>query len=213
MFFRYIYRIGKNNWFQCQKVNKVQVKMKKKNIYRLPFDWKNPIGFFVAFNIMNILHWNLCFLMISALSLGIGLYLLITSLTKDIKNDVIGFSDQIKTEPNPMILARQLFDCIQFHSTVKRYTKTKIQALFFLHSHLINNFFFFVQTYFGFIWTCSTDIYCSIFGKHNNHMYCNGVYTNRIGKHIEFISLILFKKNFDLQKKTIFFSFVQKLMD
>lgn len=63
---------------------------------------------------MNVVFYVLC-----CLSVAIGIYLFTTSLTEDIKNDLIAFSDNIKLERNQKELFKQLFHFIQFYSTVK----------------------------------------------------------------------------------------------
>ena len=60
-------------------------------------------------------------LLIYEFSTGIGVYMLVSAVTKDIKNDMIAFSKCIKSEPNPVPLMKKLVDAIDFHSKVKRY--------------------------------------------------------------------------------------------
>lgn len=58
--------------------------------------------------------------------LGLQLYVLITSLTKDIKNDLNAFSQRVRSESNPVMLTKQLFHVVRFHSRVKRFDKNQI---------------------------------------------------------------------------------------
>lgn len=90
---------------------------------RFPFDWPNPMGFLAAFILIYIFQLNVMVLITYGICLEIGMYMLITSLTKDIKNDLFVLNEMIKLDPNPMELFKQLYDFIQFHSTVKRFLK------------------------------------------------------------------------------------------
>lgn len=87
--------------------------------HRFPFDMKNPIGYLLAFILLYILHINLLYFATCAFVIGVGIYMLVISVTKDLKNIVITFRDCVKTEPNPLLLSKHLFDFIQFHSNVK----------------------------------------------------------------------------------------------
>lgn len=89
-------------------------------VYRFPFDLQNPFGFAIAFSVIFVILFNLVFYMVIAFIFGIGIYLLVTTLTKDIKNDLNSFGDLVNTKPTPTVLAKQLFDAIEFHSIVKR---------------------------------------------------------------------------------------------
>ena len=61
--------------------------------------------------------------MILGFLFGIGIYMLVTALTKDIKNDLITFNEMIQNESNRVELFKQLIDTIQLHSKVKRCAK------------------------------------------------------------------------------------------
>lgn len=59
-------------------------------------------------------------LMVYGLCIGVDFYLLTISLIKDIKNDLIAFREIANSKADPVKLKEQMFDIIQFHSTVKR---------------------------------------------------------------------------------------------
>lgn len=69
---------------------------------------------------------NMIFFLGTCLSIGIGFYMFINSLTQDIKNEMIAFSDRIEAEPNPILLTKQLDKLIEFHSTGKKCVQNKI---------------------------------------------------------------------------------------
>lgn len=88
---------------------------------RFPFDWKNLLGFIVAANVLFIFQLDLVHFAISGVALGVSDFLFVTSLTREIKNDLNAFAKLITSKPNPMRLYPKLVDALQFHSTVIRY--------------------------------------------------------------------------------------------
>lgn len=87
---------------------------------RFPFDWQNPLGYLTAFILICIINLNLMTFMMCILCLGIEVYTLITSFTKDIKYDLNAFNRRARTKLN---LSKQLSGLVRFHSTVKRFEK------------------------------------------------------------------------------------------
>lgn len=90
-------------------------------IHRFPFDWRNPRGYLAAFTLSYVLEVNVIFFLVCNICTGIGFFIFAMSLTKDVKNDFLKFGVWMKSEPNPTLLSKQLFDLIQFHSLMKRY--------------------------------------------------------------------------------------------
>lgn len=88
--------------------------------FRFPFEWKNPSGSLIAFILIYILQMNLLFFMTCSFCIGVGVYMFITSLTKDLKYNLTIINKLFKAEQNPTELLEQLFNWIQFHSKVKR---------------------------------------------------------------------------------------------
>lgn len=89
-------------------------------VFRFPFDWRNPHGYLIAFSLSYVLHINVCKFLVYEVSSGAAIYMLVTSLIKDIKKNLIAFSVQVKLESNHVLLAKSFFDAIHFHSRVKR---------------------------------------------------------------------------------------------
>lgn len=89
--------------------------------FRFPFDWTNPYGYFMAFILIYVTQLNWIFFVKCCLCFGIGVYMFIIALTKDIKTNLTAFSAMVQTEPNPVLLYKELFDLVQFHSRVKRF--------------------------------------------------------------------------------------------
>lgn len=104
-------------------------------VCRLPFGWKNPFGYIVAFIVVYIIQMNIIFCTVLFVNYGIGNYFLVKSFAIDLKNDVIAFNDRVKTEPNLKLSYKQFTDLIDFHSTLKRFENAFcIKFQFFSHT-------------------------------------------------------------------------------
>lgn len=87
---------------------------------RFPFDWKNPTGFIMVIILLSVIHLHCIHFIVSAIAIGASDFLMVTTLTKEIKSDLFAFGKLIKSKPNPVDLFQKLFDILHFHSTVKR---------------------------------------------------------------------------------------------
>lgn len=74
----------------------------------------------MAFTVSYVLQLNMLYFLICDLSIGIGFYMFETALTKEIKADFTALGVCLKSEPNPLLLLKQLSDSIQFHAIMKR---------------------------------------------------------------------------------------------
>lgn len=92
-------------------------------MHRFPFNWQNPLGYLIALTLIFISHLIFLRFIMCCLSFGIGVFVIVTSLTMDIKNDLIAFNDRTKTEPNPILLSKSLIQFVQIHSTALRCDK------------------------------------------------------------------------------------------
>lgn len=116
-------------------------------IVRFPFAWQNPAGFLIAFSTMYVIQLNLMFFATFCLCFGICFYMWTIALTEDVRCDFIAFSDQIKSEPNPMILCKKLIDLIEFGSAVKRW-KNEREIMSILHTCTILPFWLTIEDWF-----------------------------------------------------------------
>lgn len=91
-----------------------------KFIIRFPLDWRNPHGYLLAFTLSYVIELNVIFFLVCNICTGVGFYIFSMSLTEDVKDDFWAFGVWIKSEPNPTLLSKQLFDLIQFLSLMKR---------------------------------------------------------------------------------------------
>lgn len=92
-----------------------------RKISRLPFDWKSPIGYFIAFIMICPIALVFVTLGVYYFTYGIGFYILITSFVEDIKNDLSAFSEMVQLKRNQQKLTKHFFEAIQFQSKVKRF--------------------------------------------------------------------------------------------
>lgn len=88
--------------------------------WRFPFNWKNPTGYLLAFILMYILYMHFFYFLTSCFLFGCGVYILITALTKDIKNKLKAFSDIVGSKRKKKMNPKRIVGFIEFHSSVKR---------------------------------------------------------------------------------------------
>lgn len=125
---KYSFRIGKTHKNSCWRIAIHDAILFLVCIIslRFPFDWKNPLGYLVAFILICIINLNIVIFMMCNLCLGIEVYALITSFTKDIKYELSAFSRMARSELN---LSKRLFGIVHFHSTVKRFDKSNFDYI------------------------------------------------------------------------------------
>lgn len=146
--------------------------------YRFPFNWKNPMGYLIAYTLLLISVLNFIYFVTCCVTLGIGIFVFITSVATDLKNELIAFADRIKIEPNPMIMIKSLHDFIQFHSNGKRYEK-------FFNLNLYKTITF--ESKFRQFTPQNrlhrrADFNNFVCGCYYNHVHCNAIHSNRNGK-------------------------------
>lgn len=89
-------------------------------ILRLPFDWRNPFGFSIAFAIQYATLLYATKIGVCALTLGIGSYILAIASSKCIKGSLFAIGRSIKAESDRSCILDQLIEFIDFHSRVKQ---------------------------------------------------------------------------------------------
>lgn len=72
---------------------------------------------------------HLVFFLICMFTNGIGVFMLTTSLTREIKTDLASFSALVKSDPNPIMYLKPLYALIEFHSILKRCAWIKCNQL------------------------------------------------------------------------------------
>lgn len=88
---------------------------------RFPFDTNNPTGYILAFMLQYIMAFYLIFSTATMINLGIGTYLLATSLSNDLLADLHHFIEcKLFSEGNKIQALKQIANFCRMHSTSKR---------------------------------------------------------------------------------------------
>lgn len=91
--------------------------------FRLPFDWRNPLGYTIAFIFQFILSMDLLITILSLTIYAIGTCLILMSLAEDIKcdlNSVKMNARHKKHSGNRLQMFVEFSHLIQFHSSSKQ---------------------------------------------------------------------------------------------
>lgn len=83
---------------------------------RFPFDLKNPIGYTLALILQYIMLMCMLYSVACLLSIGFGAYVLIITVTEDIKINMT----TIHTEETHLKIVGQFLDTIEIHSSAKQ---------------------------------------------------------------------------------------------
>lgn len=87
-------------------------------INRFPFDWKNPFGYLIAVITEYMIVMSSVLTAGSALTCGIGFYLFIIAMSKNIKANLRSMDRKADRKRRNHIL-KQLIEFLAFHSRVK----------------------------------------------------------------------------------------------
>lgn len=94
-------------------------------VWRLPFQWKNPFGYLIAFAIEYTSGIYIIDMMVCQTSLVIGCYWLLISLALDISRDLFKI---IGTKMNPLQLKRELTNYIRAQSDAKQLSERELMS-------------------------------------------------------------------------------------
>ena len=86
----------------------------------MPFDFKTPIGYLIAFALQYITIKYLYMFGAAIVSFEISIYLLITALIEDVKRNISSINELVKSKEKRRQMSEKLRDLIQFHSNVKQ---------------------------------------------------------------------------------------------
>lgn len=87
---------------------------------RLPFDWKNPIGYSFAVIIQYLLTARVLTFGAGAMALGYGTFLVLLSLAKDTEGDLNLINKSPKAKRDQTLILERLSEFIQNHSHAKQ---------------------------------------------------------------------------------------------
>lgn len=120
------------------------VGLKTKHIWieniRLPFDWKNPMGYMCASAIQFMVYVCMFSLMASLLSVGIGAFLFAVRATNDITANLKLINESTKTKQNLKNVPKYISDFVQYHGDVKELSELQNRLLLesiFYHNDFI----------------------------------------------------------------------------
>lgn len=83
---------------------------------RFPFDWKNPLGYFVAVAIIYITNVNMFLMAAGILTSLFGGLINIYAAINDTKNNLNEINENAKLEENHLQATEQLSDFVRTHS-------------------------------------------------------------------------------------------------
>lgn len=100
-------------------------------LLRLPFDWKNPIGYSFTICLQIVTVTFLLWFLASLLSLALGNLLFIWSFIKEWKCDLHSLNEMLKTEKFKADILKELTEFIRAHSNIKELSKIRSIIIFF----------------------------------------------------------------------------------
>lgn len=93
---------------------------------RLPFNWRTPFGYLIAFSIQYVTVHNMAQIFACYVNFFFGLYQMLMSLVEDIKSELTILCEPADTNNHPIDVKQKLSEFIEFHSEVKQLSKQRI---------------------------------------------------------------------------------------
>lgn len=90
---------------------------------RLPFKWRNPVGFLIAIVMEYAILLYALIVTASILSMAIASFLYAVALSRDIKGSLFAFNLNAQAKVDQPILLDQLTEFIEVHSSAKQLSK------------------------------------------------------------------------------------------
>lgn len=103
---------------------------------RLPFDYKNPVGFLTSIAMQYIMFSYAMKIGTCVIALAIGFYLYLIAMQKCIKQNLAAIERHIQSKTEQKFIRNQLIEYIQFDSKVKRWAHSKIFIKFNMNAFL-----------------------------------------------------------------------------
>lgn len=91
------------------------------HLQRIPFNWKNPIGYVIAFFIQSGSHYFVLQAVIVNLCYFMGVCEFLMAFTKDMEAELVAINECNKTENCEKEVEKRLGDFIKLHSETKEY--------------------------------------------------------------------------------------------
>lgn len=135
-------------------------------LFRFPYDWRNPFGYFVATMQVYIIFTFMLFFISVIISLGIGCYLFGITTANEIKSVFIIANKKLRLKSEHSLALKRFTELVELHSMAKQLSKLKTScqknAATINHklsfSRLITNFSGYFQSIFmiNFLWSLVT---------------------------------------------------------
>lgn len=127
----------KQNWFfSSQTTNWLNVLKHFSVCKRLPFVWRNPLGFSVAIAIQYTMMSYAAMIGACIIAFAFGFYLYTTAMTKCIQGSLFHINRSAQSKNNRKNIHEQLAEFIRFHSRVKQLSFTENFDKFYLENYL-----------------------------------------------------------------------------
>lgn len=91
-------------------------------IYRFPFNWKNPIGYLFACSMEYIFISNICFAALYSTTFGVGSVFMLVWMNKDVKRDFSSINKAFTVKKNQMEFTKRFTEIIQFYFDTKQFS-------------------------------------------------------------------------------------------
>lgn len=88
---------------------------------RIPFDWKNPIGYIIAFVIQSGSHYFVLQAVIVNLCYFMGVCEFLMAFTRDMDAELVAINECNKTENSEKEVDKRLGDFVKLHGETKEY--------------------------------------------------------------------------------------------
>lgn len=143
------------------------------SIWRLPFDWRNPFGYFIAISIDLLFFWYEMMISTYILALGIGSYFFGIAMSKSIKRSLFSISQSADTKIELKVISEQFAEFIEFHSRAEQLSDLNFLHFYWFFKKKLINILNFVHyqcglSVFGYIRRFHHDI---VFVQFNNYMW------------------------------------------
>lgn len=100
------------------------------NCDRVPFDWKNPAGYFIAATLQFIMIGFDLFYIACITSFGVGSYLFVISVVKDVKSNTNLINHSAKDKKNRLQTLKQLSEFIDINSISLKLKSNRFYILY-----------------------------------------------------------------------------------
>lgn len=144
--------------------------------FRIPFDWKNPIGFLMTAIILYAICQYTLLYAAHMTSYGISLNFYIVSLTGDIKSHLNEMNNGMRNGADFSEISDRITEYIQLHTDAKQLS---LLATIAIPSSQLTFFRLSLQDYWIFCETISTHVSDCIFMELANHLWSHVNDTNR----------------------------------